>query len=200
MAVELPSLGPNRVIATLPDFDAETLLPVCEVLCQEGFTAWSLPIDRLDALADVIAPFRRRAHVGVHGVTAPAQVKRAVEAGASFAASPYLAPTLVKAVPGFPVILGGMTPTELRAGLAAGAAAVQLYPAEAFGTSLARSLPRLMRYPNLLASGRLEAYQAKMWLESGAIGAWPSELFSDDLVVADGFDRLRSRLQDWRSG
>jgi 2-dehydro-3-deoxyphosphogluconate aldolase/(4S)-4-hydroxy-2-oxoglutarate aldolase len=198
VAVELPSLGPNRVIATLPDFDAETLLPVCEVMCQEGFTAWSLPIERLDALAEILAPFRRRARIGVHGVTAPAQVKRAAAAGAAFAASPYLLPTLVKAVPGFPVILGGMTPTELRAGLSAGAAAVQLYPAEAYGTSLAHSLPRLMRFPNLLASGQLESYQVRIWLEAGAIGAWPAELFSDDLVVADGLDRLRSRLQVWR--
>ena len=198
MAAELPSLGPNRVIATLPDFDPGTLRPACEVLCQEGFTAWSVPVARVNELEEIIAPFRRRARIGVHGVTTPAQVKRAAELGASFVASAYLVPSLVKAVPGFPVILGGMTPTELRAGLAAGAAAVQLYPAEAFGTSLAHSLPRLLGYPNLLASGRLESYQVRIWLEAGAIGAWPNELISDDLVVEEGLDRLRNRLQGWR--
>jgi len=197
VATELPSLGPSRVIATLPDFDAGTLLPACEVLCQEGFSTWSVPMARLEELPDLLAPFRRRARIGVHGVTAPAQVKRAAEAGASFVASAYFLPTLVKAVPGFPVILGGLTPTELRAGLAAGAAAVQLFPAEAYGTSLARSLPRLLGFPNLLASGRLESYQARIWLEAGAVGAWPHELFSDDLVLADGLDRLRTRLQEW---
>lgn len=196
----MPPLGPNRVIATLPDYDAETLLPACEVLCQEGFTAWSLPFDRLAALAEIIAPFKRRARIGVHGVTTPAQTRKAAQAGAAFVASPYLVPSLPKAVPELPVILGGMTPTELRAGLAAGAAAVQLFPAEAFGSSLSRSLPRLLRYPNLLASGRLESYQVRMWLEAGAIGAWPNELFSDDLVVAESLDGLRSRLQDWRLG
>jgi 2-dehydro-3-deoxyphosphogluconate aldolase/(4S)-4-hydroxy-2-oxoglutarate aldolase len=199
VATELPSLGPNRVIATLPDFDSETLLPACEVMCQEGFTAWSLPVGRLDALAEILSPFRRRARIGVHGVTTPAQVRRAAEAGAVFAASPYLLPTLVKAVPGFPVILGGLTPTELRAGLTAGAAAVQLFPAEAFGTSLSRSLPRLLGYPNLIASGRLESYQVRMWLEAGALGAWPHELFGDELVLADNLDRLRNRLQEWRA-
>lgn len=198
MAAELPSLGPNRVIATLPDFDVETLLPACEVLCQEGFTTWSLPMVRVDVLAEILAPFRRRARIGVHGVTLPGQVKRAAQAGAAFAASPYFVPSLPKAVPDYPVILGGLTPTELRAGLAAGAAAVQLFPADAFGTSLSRSLPGLLGYPKLLASGRLESYQVRMWLESGAIGAWPNELFSDDLVVADSLDRLRNRLQEWR--
>jgi 2-dehydro-3-deoxyphosphogluconate aldolase / (4S)-4-hydroxy-2-oxoglutarate aldolase len=198
VATELPSLGPTRVIATLPDFDPGTLLPACEVLCQEGFTAWSIPVARLDELPDLLAPFRRRARIGVHGVTTPAQVKRAAEKGAAFVASPYLVPSLPKAVAGFPVILGGLTPSELRAGLAAGAAAVQLFPAEAYGTSLARSLPRLLGFPNLLASGRLESYQARIWLEAGAVGAWPHELFGDDLVVGDSLDRLRNRLQEWR--
>lgn len=198
MAVELPSLGPARVIATLPGFDPGTLRPACEVLCQEGFTTWAIPYERLDDLPELLEPFRRRARIGVQDATTPAQVKRAAEAGAAFAASPYCQPTLVKAVPGFPVILGGMTPTELRSGLAAGAAAVQLIPAEAYGTSLAHSLPGLLGYPSLLVGGRVEGYQARIWLDAGAVGVWPRELFSDDLVLADNLDRLRNRLQEWR--
>lgn len=198
MATDLPSLGSSRVIATLPDFDPGTLLPACEVMCQEGFTTWSLPVGRQEELGEFLTPFRRRARIGVHGVTTPAQVKRAAEAGAAFVASPYLVPSLVKAVPGFPVILSGLTPTELRAGLAAGAAAVQLFPAEAFGTSFARSLPQLLGFPDLIVGGRLESYQVRIWLEAGATGAWPAELFSDDLVLADSLDRLRTRLQEWR--
>ncbi len=198
MAAELPSLGPNRVIVTLPDFDAETMRPVCEVLCQEGFIAWSLPLSRLSELGELLGPFRRRARIGVHGVTAPAEVKRAAAAGAAFAASPYTLPGLIKAVPGFPVILGGLSPSELHAGLAAGAAAVQLFPADAFATSFAHALPRLLGYPNLLVSGGLEQYQVRIWLESGAIGVWPSELFSDEQVTAESLDGLRRRLQEWR--
>jgi 2-dehydro-3-deoxyphosphogluconate aldolase / (4S)-4-hydroxy-2-oxoglutarate aldolase len=197
VAVELPSVGERRVIANLPEFDLEELLPICEVLCQEGFTAWSLPISRVDEVAALRTAFGRRARIAVGGVTDVAQVKQAAEAGAAFAASDFLLPKLVKAVSGFPVVLGGLTPTELRCGVEAGAAAVQVRPAEAYGADFARALPGMLGYPPLLASGRVKRGLAMVWIEVGAIGVWPEVLFGDDLVVGENLDSLRAHLQLW---
>lgn len=198
MAIELPSLGARRVIASLPEFDVDDLLPACEMLCQEGFSAWALPWERRDEIAPLTAAFGRRARIGISGVTTAAQVSAAVEAGAAFAASDFQLPRLVKAVSGFPVILGGFTPTELRAGIEAGAAAVQLTPADAFDADYARALPRLLGYAPLIVSGALRRGLAAAWLESGAVGVWPESLANDALVVASSLDGLRGELVLWR--
>ena len=200
VAPELPDLGIHQVIVSLPAVDADDLVGVCEVLCQEGFRLWSLPADRTQDLPALLRVFGRRARAGVHAVTEPGQVTAAAEAGAAFAASAFLARELVTAGAGLPVILGGLTPSELRSGLDAGAAAVQMLPSEAFGTAYARALPELLLPAPLIASGRLERYQAELWLESGAVAVWPRELVSLDLVSGDTLDGLRVKLQQWRLG
>ena len=139
MAPKLPALGMHSLIVSLPDFDLPDLVPDCEVLWQEGIRVWTVSVDRIDNLPELLRLFGRRAKLGVHGVMEPEQVRSAATAGALFAACDFLRPQLVDATPELPVILGGMTPTELLAGLDAGAAAVQLVPSDAFGSSLARS-------------------------------------------------------------
>lgn len=198
VATELPPVGARRTIANLPEFELEDLLPVCEMLCQEGFTTWALPPDRIAEIAELRQLFSRRARVGVAGVTTPAQVKAAAESGAAFAASITHQPRLVKALPGFPVILGGLTPTELKAGLDAGAAAVQVMPADAFDADYARRLPALLGYPPLIASGWLRRSLAAVWLECGVVGVWPDRLFEDAFAVGPSLDRLRAELNLWR--
>lgn len=198
MAVELPSLGEHRVIVNLPAFEVEELLPACEILCQEGFTTWALPIDRVGDLVGLRAAFGRRARIAVSGVARPAEVRRAAEAGAAFAASELASAGLVKAVPDFPVILAGLTPSELRAALATGAAGVQVIPAEAFTAEYAKALPALLDYPPLVAAGHLTRTRASAWLDSGAIGVWPHSVFAEHLAVDLFLDELRAEIQTWR--
>lgn len=198
MAPQLPDLGVHSVVVGLPELDADVLLPACEVLCQEGFRLWSVASGQVDELPELTRVFGRRARIGVHDVVEPAQVVAAAEAGAAFAASQFMLPEVVAAVPALPVILGGLTPSELRAGMAAGAAAVQLAPSEAFGTSYLRALPNLLDPYPLIASGRLERYQAELWLEAGGAGAWPRQLVEPDAVLGDRLDDLRVTLQHWR--
>lgn len=200
MAAALPDPGVHQVIVSLPSIALDDLVPACEVIRQEGFKLWSLTTDQLDDLPGLLAVFGRRARIGVHGVTEVTQVAAAAEAGAAFVASPFLLPALVAVAPELPVILGGLTPTELKRGFEAGAAAVQLIPTEAFGSAYSRTLPGLLDPVPVIATGRLERYQADLWLESGATAVWPRDLVGLDLVSGDGLDGLRARLQQWRAG
>ncbi len=200
VSVELPDWGVHSVVVGLPDLDADELLPACEVLCQEGFKLWSVTATQVTELPALLRVFGRRARIGVHDVIEPAQVEAAAAAGAAFAASGFLLPELVSAAPGLPVILGGLTPSELRAGMAAGAAAVQLTPMEAFGTSYARALPSLLEPFPVLAGGRIERYQAELWMENGGAAVWPRQLVGPEAVLGDNLDDLRVTLQDWRLG
>lgn len=200
MVPELPDPGLHKVIVGLPEVAADELVPACEVLCQEGFTLWTLGVTQLEQLPVLRGLFGRRARIGVHGVTEPAQIITAAAGGAVFAMSDFLLSDLPGAVPGFPVVLGGLTPSELRAGAVSGAAAVQLVPSEAFGTGYARILPNLLAGWPVIASGKLERYQAELWLEAGGVAVCPRELVGADAVSGDSLDGLRVALQHWRFG
>lgn len=197
---ELPDLGDHRVIVSLPAADVEDLVAACEVLWQEGHRVWSVGAGFLDALPRLRQVFGRRARFGVHDITDAAQAPAAVAAGVDLLASTYCLPELVAAAEGVPVVLGGLTPQELRTAHLAGASAVQVIPCEAFGTAYARGLPELVAEIPLLATGRLEHYQAELWLSSGAIGVWPTTLIGSDLVVDTDLGDLRKVCQRWRLG
>ena len=199
MPRDLPNLDPHRVIVSLPDVELDEVVAICEVLCQEGFKAWAVTADRLPDLPALMRVYGRRARCGVSAVTTTSEIAEAETAGAAFAASDYLLPELVSPASELSVILGGLTPSELHAGALAGAAAVQIVPTEAFGTSYARTLPGMLPGP-LVAAGRLERYQAELWLDSGAIAVWPRDLIGTELITGDSLDGLRVKLQHWRLG
>jgi 2-dehydro-3-deoxyphosphogluconate aldolase/(4S)-4-hydroxy-2-oxoglutarate aldolase len=198
--VELPELGEHQVVLSLPGADDDDLIAACEVLWQEGHRVWSVPPERLDDLAVLRTVFGRRARFGVHDLTDAGQTAAAVAAGAGLLASIYCLPEIVAAADGIPVVLGGLTPQELRAAHQAGASAVQVVPCEAFGTVYARGLPELVSEIPLLATGRLEHYQAELWLSSGALGVWPTHLITSQLVADEDLGELRTLCQRWRLG
>ena len=106
---------------------------------------------------------------------------------------------LVAAAGETPIILGGLTPNELRLGLAAGAAAVQVFPTEALGTALAHSLPGLLAPGGLIAAGRMEHYQAELWLSAGAIAVWPTNVLTPEVLHGESLDAVRVALAKWRT-
>lgn len=161
------ALGGQRLFVEFPDDRLADWLPAAEVLVQEGLAAWALPVSQLDLLPDALAVFGRRARVGVRGALSAAEVARAAAAGAHFVTSPIAGRALADAAGDTPFLAGALTPGEVVAAAVA-ATAVQVVPAEALGTAYARTLPRLVRGVELVATGRLERFQAELWLQGGA--------------------------------
>lgn len=190
--------GDHRVILTLPSVDADDLLAACEVLWQEGHRTWALPAAAAGHLGGLLSVFGRRARIGVCDVDSAEEAAKVALAGAAFVSSRFCLPELVAGAGAVPVILGGLTPQELRACGSAGAAVVQVTPCEAFGTVFARALPEMMAPLSLIAAGRLERYQADNWLGAGAVAVWPQGLIGVDLVVDADLDGLRQLAQRWR--
>lgn len=198
MMSRMIDLGRHPVVWSLPAVDADDLLGACEVLWQEGHRTWALPVSRLAELEALRSLFGRRARLGVEGAGTGEEAAAAVTAGAGFVACSYPLAEVVAGADGRPVVLGGLTPSELRAAHLAGADAVQVTPCEAFGSLYARALPALVAPVPLLATGRLERYQAELWLSSGAIGVWPVDLLGAELVVDTGLGPLRELCQRWQ--
>ena len=197
MTAPLRLLGRHQVVLSLPEVGIEELLPAGEVLAQEGFLTWVMAADAIDDLPALRSVFGRRVSIGVGGLQRPAQVAAAVERGAAFVSSDFLLPELVSARPDVPVVLGGLTPSELRSGLEAGAAAVQVIPAGAYRGEV-QVLPELLGFPMLIANGTFTPDRARDWLDAGAAAVWPQRLIGVELLTGATLGGLRSLLRDWR--
>jgi len=162
------ALGGRRVFVEFPTGGVQEWVAAAEVLIQEGLAAFCLGRDQLELLPDALALVGRRARVGVHGLTDAAGVRAAVAAGAHFLTSPVADPALVDAAGDVLLVAGALTPTEVAAAARAGAGAVQVVPADVLGAAYARVLPGLLPGVPLVATGRLERFQADMWLQAGA--------------------------------
>jgi len=196
----LPDLGRYPVVVSLPVAEPDDLIAACEVMWQEGLRTWSVPVGHLDLLPVLQGLFGRRAVIGVHGATTAAQGAAAVASGARFVAASWVVRGLVKATGDVPVILGGLTPSEIAAAAGAGAAAVQVVPADAAGPTYAQELPAMFPGVALIATGDLGRDEAEQWLAGGALGVWTTGLASAGAVAGPDLDGLRCECQEWRLG
>lgn len=109
--------------------------------------------------------------VGAGAVPDPDAARVCLGAGARFVAAPWVDPALAGPCreAGAPLLLGAMTPTEVRAALAAGADAVKVFPAgPAGGPGHIRALRGVFPGVALCPAGGIEAGEVHAYLKAGA--------------------------------
>src|ERR1700722_13105736 len=133
------------VIPELELTDSALALPLARALCAGGLRVMEISLRTPVGLA-CIESIRKGlpdAVVGAGGLTRAVDFAAADRAGAQFGATPGLTPELAAASRGarFPVMPGGMTPTEVIAARLAGFQILKLFPAQpAGGVEMLRSL------------------------------------------------------------
>lgn len=176
MSVLEAALRGHRVVIEVPRAGLPDWVALGEVLLQEGLGAWALPPELLPNAPEVLAVFGFRARVGACGVTDAVGVRAAVDAGVHFILSPVNDPEMVAAAGDVPFLGGALTPGEVAGAVRAGADSVLICPADALGTAYARTLPPMFPGVQLVPWGRLERYQAEMWLDAGAAAVVVSDV------------------------
>jgi 2-dehydro-3-deoxyphosphogluconate aldolase/(4S)-4-hydroxy-2-oxoglutarate aldolase len=103
-------------------------------------------------------------------VRTPADVDRAVAAGAEACVGPAFDPEVVARCLelGVPAVPGALTPTEIEGAWRAGAALVKLFPAGAVGADYVRAVRAPLADVPLLATGGVTAANARAFLDAGA--------------------------------
>jgi 2-dehydro-3-deoxyphosphogluconate aldolase / (4S)-4-hydroxy-2-oxoglutarate aldolase len=128
----------------------------------------------------VLAAVRREhpgATLGVGTVTTATDALAAMDSGADFLVSPWLAPA-VREVARVPFIEGGFTPAEVAA--AAGRGIAKLFPAHVGGPAYLRSLLAVMPGAKIMPTGGIKLAEVQTWLDAGALAvgigsaAWDS--------------------------
>lgn len=165
----------HRLVVVLRRIEPrEALLDLVAELVDAGARVLEVTMDASSAADDLRAVRGRFGGdgmlLGAGTVITPAQLEAARAAGADFAVSPVLDPSLVEnAVDvGLPFVAGAFTPTEIAAAWQSGATFVKLFPASAVGPSFVRELRGPMPDVELIPTGGVDATNARDFLGAGA--------------------------------
>lgn len=127
--------------------------------------------------------------VGAGTVPDAASARACLEAGARFIVAPWVDPALRKACDehGACLVLGAMTPTEVRAAIAAGADAVKIFPAaSAGGPGHIKALRAVFPDVAFCPTGGVDARNMQEYLDAGAAFVGIGGRLVDERLIAEG--------------
>ena len=127
--------------------------------------------------------------VGAGTVPDARTAEACLDAGARFIVAPWVDPTLAEPVQaaGACLMLGALTPTEVRAALAAGADVVKIFPAaSAGGAAHVRALRAVFPDVAFCPTGGVDAANAPDYLAAGAAFVGIGGRLVDEALIAAG--------------
>ena len=193
----------SKVIAVLRASHVSALVPVCEVLVNEGILSLELTLTTpglLDALPELVDRYSDIADVGVGTILTESEAQRALDCGAQYLVTPTMDLPVVRLAVQHQVAVfpGGLTPTELAAGWDAGATAVKIFPAQTVGAGYLKHLGA--RSPTCrLSVRRLDLDASRQWLAAGAVAVSIGGPLLGDSLRGGDVSALRDRCRAVRA-
>jgi 2-dehydro-3-deoxyphosphogluconate aldolase/(4S)-4-hydroxy-2-oxoglutarate aldolase len=168
----LDRLHEGRIVPVIRTREARHAALVVEWLRDSGLRTFEITLTIPDAVP-LIRDLAREPSLLIGAGTVPdaAAAEACLAAGARFIVAPWVDPAL--AAPcrqvGAPLLLGALTPTEVRAALAAGADAVKIFPAvSAGGPAHIRALRSVFPGVIFCPTGGVEPGNIAAYLAAGA--------------------------------
>ncbi|MEV5986450.1 bifunctional 4-hydroxy-2-oxoglutarate aldolase/2-dehydro-3-deoxy-phosphogluconate aldolase [Streptomyces sp. NPDC052051] len=191
----------TRVIAVLRAADARYLRPAAEVLAEEGVRSMEVTLTTaggVAAIAELAAALGEDAEVGAGTVLSVPDLDAVIEAGARYVVTPHTDPELIRAAVarGVPIVPGGLTPTELHTGRAAGASAVKLFPASAVGPGYVRDLHGPFPALPVIPSGGVDRATCGDWIRVGCPAVSMGGPLLGDALKGGDLGELRERARE----
>ncbi len=144
-------LAAMPLIAILRGVRPDEVVPLADVLVEEGFRCIEVPLNSpqpMQSIAALATRHGRSALIGAGTVLSERAVDEVVEAGGRLIVMPHADTAVIRAAKrhGLVCAPGAATPTEAFAAIAAGADAVKIFPAEAIPPAVVKAwtavLPR----------------------------------------------------------
>src|SRR5690554_4378442 len=186
----------SRLVAILRGVPDDALLPLCEMLVEEGWRLIEVPLSDPGALGQ-IEMLRKALPADVHvgaGTVMNAELSAAArDSGAGFLVTPHASPTVIRfaAEHDLGMICGAMTPTDIALAREAGARFIKLFPASALGPGYVKQLLGPYSDLEMLAVGGIGSSNLRQYLDAGVIGAG----VGGALVVRGGGDEALARAR-----
>lgn len=195
-------LTATRMMAIIRGEDAEASVAAALALLDEGFHLLEISLNTANALeviARVVHEAPEGALIGAGTVLTIDDVKRVRDAGASFAVTPAVAPSVAESARlGFPVIAGALTPTECVSAMAQGAVAIKLFPASIGGPPYLKALRDPLPGIPFVAVGGVGVKQMVEYFEVGAIAVGLGSPLLGDAAAGGSLTELRDRARRFR--
>jgi 2-dehydro-3-deoxyphosphogluconate aldolase / (4S)-4-hydroxy-2-oxoglutarate aldolase len=170
----LTTITGDRVVSVVRAKRAFDIGSLVAALTGGGIRAVELTLTTPGILAELAATDLSPvpgAVLGVGTVFTAEQADDAIDAGARFLVTPSVSEGVAHAAAArdVPVIMGALSPTEVRAALDLGAAAIKIFPARAVGPDYLRDLHGPFPGTALIPSGGVNAGNAAAYLRAGAV-------------------------------
>ncbi|WP_439594814.1 bifunctional 4-hydroxy-2-oxoglutarate aldolase/2-dehydro-3-deoxy-phosphogluconate aldolase [Falsiroseomonas sp.] len=186
----LAGLRAARVIPVVRTTDARLAALAVEWLRGAGLTIFEITLTVPDAPGLIRALAADPAlTIGAGTVPDREAAEACLAAGARFLVSPWVDPAVAEAAraAGAAAMLGAMTPTEVRAALAAGADVVKLFPASsAGGPAHVKALRAVFPQVAFCPTGGVDARNAPDYLAAGAAFVGIGGKLVDEAALARG--------------
>jgi 2-dehydro-3-deoxyphosphogluconate aldolase / (4S)-4-hydroxy-2-oxoglutarate aldolase len=192
----------SRIVAIVRLGDASPLLQVADALVRGGILCLEFTITTPGALGAIQACRARlgeRALIGAGTVMTATDGSECIAAGAQFLVSPGTDVPLIKLAreQGVLSIPGALTPTEIISAWNAGAGAVKVFPARAFGPGYIRDVRAPLPNIPLIPTGGIDAGNARAYLEAGAIAVGVGgNLISKASVEAGDWEAIEAKARE----
>lgn len=169
-----PLFATDPVVAVLRARHASDYRPVVDALVAGGVRSIELTLSTegvFDHLGELVQHVGDAGEVGVGTVTTRGEAEEAVAHGSAFVVTPVMNHAVIAAClsAGVPVYPGGLSPTEVHQGWAAGASAVKVFPASAVGPGYLSQLRGPFPGLKVIPSGGVDVDAAVAWMRAGAV-------------------------------
>ena len=137
-----------------------------------------------------------KAVIGAGTVLTPDDARAALSAGAQFVVTPVSNFETIRVCTGagVPIVPGALTPTEILNAWNAGASAIKVFPARAFGPAYFKDLREPLPFLKLLPTGGVSLDNAAEFVKNGAIAVGVGgNLVDKKLVAAGDWDAIRQK-------
>lgn len=199
--LDLPArTAASRLVVVIRGEHASQYGPIVQTLADAGVRSVELTLstpgtlEALPALAETVGD---DVDVAIGTITTPDQLTRAAERGARYVVTPVTRPELLDAAQHahIAIIPGGLTPTELHEGWAAGAAAVKVFPASVVGPGYVKDLRGPFPDIRVIPSGGVDLDAATAWLDAGAEAVSVGGPLLGDALRGGSLDALAERAR-----
>jgi 2-dehydro-3-deoxyphosphogalactonate aldolase len=194
------------LVAILRGLKPEEAEPVTTALYEAGFRLIEVPLNSprpFDSIKAIRRLLPQDALVGAGTVLQAADVGRLADLGAELVVMPHADTAVISAAAeaGLLCTPGVATPTEAFAALAAGAAALKIFPAELVGPSVVKAMRAVLPTgTRLLPVGGITPDNMAPFLDAGVAGfGLGSALFKPGMTAADVAAGAARFTAAWRS-
>jgi 2-dehydro-3-deoxyphosphogluconate aldolase/(4S)-4-hydroxy-2-oxoglutarate aldolase len=134
--------------------------------------------------------------IGAGTVLTPDDARAALAAGAQFVVTPVSNFETIKVCTdaGVPIVPGALTPTEILNAWNAGASAIKVFPARAFGPAYFKDLREPLPFLKLIPTGGVSLDNAADFIKNGAVAVGVGgNLVDKKLVAAGDWEAIRQK-------